>query len=173
MPGHPMVLASTHDPRLDDGSPAADPSTPAGVDGTPAAPLAPSTSARLVHDRRHHPRVLVVEDDATCRRGICRNLRLAGYEVLSAADGVEALAAIEEHGTDIIVTDLMMPNMDGVDLILSVAMATPRVPIIAITGTDDSEGCIKAARQFGAERVFRKPFGSQNLLTAIAAALEG
>lgn len=165
-----MVLASTQDHRLD--ADATAPAAPPPAARAATTPQAPSTAAQRLDTRRTHPRVLVVEDDATCRRGICRNLRLAGYEVLSAADGVEALAAIEEHGADIIVTDLMMPNMDGVDLILNVVLAKPRVPVIAITGTDDHEGCIKAARLFGAERVFRKPFGSQSLLTAIAQALE-
>jgi len=163
-----MLLASIDDPRLDGAAP------PGGPAATPprATVQAPSAAAQRLGTRREHPRVLVVEDDPICLRGICRNLRLAGYEVLSAGDGVEALAAVKEHGADVIVTDLMMPKMNGVDLILQLAMAKPRVPVIAITGSDDYEGCIKPARLFGAARVFRKPFGSQSLLSAIASAPE-
>ncbi|MCB9898837.1 MAG: response regulator [Planctomycetes bacterium] len=119
-----------------------------------------------------NPRVLVVEDDPTCRRSLARNLKLAGYEVLGAQDGVEALEILQNHGADVVVTDLLMPNMDGVDLILNVVLDRPEIPIIAITGTNAADGRIRAARLFGARSVLAKPFGSNALVEAIAEALE-
>ena len=119
-----------------------------------------------------NPRVLVVEDDQTCRRSLSRNLKLAGYQVLGAQDGVEALEILQSHGADIVVTDLLMPNMDGVDLILNLVLDRPEIPIIAITGTNRQDGRVRAARLFGARAVLAKPFGSNALVEAIAEALE-
>jgi CheY-like chemotaxis protein len=111
------------------------------------------------------PRVLLVEDAPFLRYAFGRLLRLHGFEVLEANDGLEALARVHEFQPDLIVTDLMMPVMDGVELIrrLREDPRTAGVPILAITA-DATELAEKRARQAGAADFIAKPVDLPALL---------
>src|SRR3954470_12655086 len=103
-------------------------------------------------------RVLLVEDAPFLRYAFGRLLRLHGFEVLEANDGLEALQHVNDFQPDLVVTDLMMPVMDGVELIrrLREDPRTAELPILAMTA-DATEAAEKRARQAGAADFITKP----------------
>jgi CheY-like chemotaxis protein len=104
------------------------------------------------------PRVLLVEDAPFLRYAFGRLLRLNGFEVLETTDGHEALECVKDFQPDLVVTDLMMPVMDGIELIrrLREDPITADLPILAITA-DPSELTERRARQAGAAEFLTKP----------------
>jgi two-component system, chemotaxis family, chemotaxis protein CheY len=117
--------------------------------------------------------ILTVDDSASMRQTIAFTLRGAGYEVAEAVDGKDALAALSRQQFNLIVTDLNMPNLDGIGLIKEVRKhATHKfVPIVMLTteSTDDKKQAGKAA---GATGWIVKPFRGEQLV-AIAKKLLG
>jgi two-component system cell cycle response regulator DivK len=116
------------------------------------------------------PRVLLVEDAPFLRYAFGRLLRLNGFEVLETTDGREALECVKDFQPDLIVTDLMMPVMDGVELIrrLRADPSTADLPILAITA-DASELTERRARQAGAADFLTKPVDLPALLDRLRA----
>jgi two-component system cell cycle response regulator DivK len=116
------------------------------------------------------PRVLLVEDAPFLRYAFGRLLRLNGFEVLETTDGREALACVKDFQPDLVVTDLMMPVMDGVELIrrLRADPSTAELPILAITA-DASELTERRARQAGAAEFLTKPIDLPALLDRLRA----
>jgi CheY-like chemotaxis protein len=116
--------------------------------------------------------VLVAEDNAALLSLIARQLVEAGAEVVTADNGAVALEALAERGhVDVILSDLRMPVMDGIELSRALAERAPSVPIVFMTGYADSdlldEGGLRAAS------VLLKPFRFEDLLTALVAAIPG
>lgn len=114
-------------------------------------------------------RVLVVEDDIQVLRLLRVNLEMEDYEVVVAEDGEEALDAVEGWTPDLIVSDVMMPGMDGVELVrrLRDCEKTKDTPIIILSAKaqqDDIEAGIRA----GADRYLTKPFDPSELLTVVS-----
>jgi CheY-like chemotaxis protein len=121
---------------------------------------------------RHEPnkRVLLVEDAPFLRYAFGRLLRLHGYEVMEANDGREALDCLDRFRPDLVLTDLMMPVMDGVELIreLRTHPDTADVPIVAITA-DASSMSESRARAAGADDFIAKPIDLPSLLNRLRA----
>jgi len=115
-------------------------------------------------------RVLLVEDAPFLRYAFGRLLRMHGYEVMEANDGREALECIEEFRPQLVVTDLMMPVMDGVELIqrLRADPKTAELPVVAITA-DATEQAERKARQAGAVDFITKPIDLPALLDRLRA----
>ncbi len=111
--------------------------------------------------------ILVVDDNADLRSFLNDQLS-ESYRVVEAADGVEALAQIEKEQPDVIITDLMMPNMDGVEFTRSVRgnFETSHIPIIMLTAKHDPNDRIKAM-EYGADGYITKPFSIELLLVRI------
>lgn len=111
------------------------------------------------------PRVLLVEDTPFLRYAFGRLLRLHGFEVLEANDGQEALSVVEEFRPDLVVTDVMMPVMDGIELIrrLHESPSTSSLPVLAITA-DATLQCEARARAAGAADFLPKPVDLCSLL---------
>ena len=82
-------------------------------------------------------KILVVEDDKDLNRFVCISLKADGYDVVEAFDGEEALDKTAEHKFDLILTDIMMPNVDGFDFVQSVRRTDKTTPIIFMTAKDD------------------------------------
>lgn len=80
------------------------------------------------------PRILIAEDDAAVRRFVARALSHRGHEVTAVEDGLAALEALEETGFDLLLTDIMMPGMDGIALALKVSRDQPGMPILMMSG---------------------------------------
>jgi CheY-like chemotaxis protein len=115
------------------------------------------------------PRVLLVEDDEDLRHALARLLTQNGYEVAQAPNGRLALQHMEQQPAQVVVTDMLMPEMDGVETILALRRAYPEVKIIAISGggINPAENYLALARTLGTHKVLAKPFVPLELLEAI------
>ena len=103
--------------------------------------------------------ILIVDDDPTVRMVAAEMLRGSGYAILEAQDGVEALQILRHVPVDLIVLDMLMPNMDGVETIRAVRVAYPDARILAISsgGRSDPRAYLEMAMAFGADEVMQKP----------------
>lgn len=101
-------------------------------------------------------RVLVVDDDASTRSGLSRLLALEGYTVDTVPNGAAALALVAVHPPDVVLTDLMMPGMDGIALLVALHKQHPGLPVIVATGAWDLEAAVRAVRA-GAHDYLAKP----------------
>jgi len=116
-------------------------------------------------------RVLVVDDEPAARGGLEKLLTHEGYLVDLAGDGVEALAVAAEHPPDVVITDLKMPNMDGIELTKKLHEIDPSVPVIVATAFGDVSTAVSAMRA-GAEDYLTKPIDFDALAVAIERAVE-
>jgi CheY-like chemotaxis protein len=110
-------------------------------------------------------RVLFVDDDADAREIASIQLASAGFEVVTAANSVEALALFDSLTLDVVVTDIFMPWEDGTELIQDVRARKPRFPIVAISG--GGLKALGAASALGADVVIEKPCGADEIVAAI------
>jgi two-component system response regulator MprA len=116
------------------------------------------------------PRVLVVEDDRAVRESLRRSLEFNGYEVRLAGDGAEALATIGAAQPDVVVMDVMMPRLDGLETTRTLRTAGNRVPILVLTARD-AVGDRVEGLDAGADDYLTKPFALQELLARLRALL--
>ena len=100
--------------------------------------------------------VLLVEDDDDNRELMAEVLESAGYAVVSAADGPEGLRRLAEHPVDVVITDVGMPGMGGLEVARAAKKIAPRVPVVVVTGYADRED-ITAARGHEVDAVLVKP----------------
>lgn len=117
-------------------------------------------------------RILTVDDAATMRKMVSFTLKGAGHEVLEAGDGCEALTAVRARPVDLVITDVNMPNMDGIELTrqLRLLPAFIRTPILLLT--TESDPAKKAlGRAAGATGWIVKPFSQEQLLAVVAKVL--
>jgi two-component system response regulator HydG len=111
-------------------------------------------------------KILVVDDEATARDGLAKLLEQEGYPVLLAADGQEALASVAEHAPGLIITDLKMPNMDGMELLKKLGEQGVETPVIVTTAFGDVNTAVAAMRA-GAEDYLTKPIDFDALLLVV------
>jgi two-component system response regulator HydG len=116
-------------------------------------------------------RVLVVDDEASARTGLEKLLTQEGHKVVVAEDGVSALERAAEQPPDVVVTDLKMPRMDGIELLKKLREQDPSIPVIVTTAFGDVTTAVTAMRA-GAEDYLTKPIDFDALLVAIDRALE-
>ena len=114
-------------------------------------------------------RVLVVDDEPTLVRALAINLRARGWEVVTAHDGTGALKAASDKHPDVVVLDLGLPDIDGVEVIRGLRGWT-RVPIIVLSARQVSDDKVEAL-DAGADDYMTKPFGMDELLARLRAAL--
>jgi two-component system KDP operon response regulator KdpE len=113
--------------------------------------------------------VLVVDDEKALRDFVRRNLEIRGFQVLSAANGLEALALFQNNVVDLVVLDLMMPHMDGLEMVRRVRERS-LVPVIILSALGEEEDKVRALNM-GADDYLTKPFGVDELLSRIHAVL--
>ncbi|MBS0470374.1 MAG: response regulator transcription factor [Proteobacteria bacterium] len=116
------------------------------------------------------PRILAVDDEPPIRRFLRTSLTAQGYDVLEAADGSEALAMLRRNAVDLVVLDLGLPGMDGLEVIQRLRDAGNLIPIVVLSSRTDEQGKVKAL-DLGADDYVTKPFGMDELLARIRAAL--
>ncbi|MDQ6695649.1 MAG: response regulator transcription factor [Chloroflexota bacterium] len=114
-------------------------------------------------------RILVADDESTLLDFVSRNLRARGFEVLEAANGLEALALWSTQKPDLLILDVMMPRLDGLEVCRRVREEAT-VPIILLTALD-AESDRVAALDMGADDYLTKPFGVEELLARVRAVL--
>src|SRR5215468_3993281 len=118
------------------------------------------------------PRILVVDDNAANRDIITTRLQTHGYETLQAADGEEALAAVKQHRPDLVLLDVMMPNLDGIETCrrLKGDATLPFLPIILVTAKVDSKDIV-AGLDAGADEYLTKPVDQAALVARVRSIL--
>lgn len=114
-------------------------------------------------------RILVVDDDDSMRRFVERNLTARGFEVTTAANGLEALALVGKNHPDLILLDIMMPRMDGLETCRRIRESSV-MPIIAVTALDTEGDKVRILDQ-GADDCLVKPFGVDELMARVRSAL--
>jgi len=123
-------------------------------------------------------RILIVDDEEHIRNSLRIVLEDAGYEIMLAGNGIEAEELLNENEIDLIITDMIMPGKDGLELIANIKTASPNIKIIAMTGGDRSgaeveniistELQLNYADMFGAQYMLKKPFDNKILLQHVA-----
>jgi CheY-like chemotaxis protein len=111
-------------------------------------------------------KILVIDDDAALRRVINRTLTHAGHQVAEAEDGAQALRVFNANPADLVVTDIFMPQKEGIETILELRRDHPSVRILAISGNVD-DFYLDFAQNLGAEGTLKKPFRAEELLREI------
>jgi two-component system KDP operon response regulator KdpE len=114
-------------------------------------------------------RILLAEDEVALRDFVSRNLRARGFEVLEASNGLEAVAVWERENPHLLILDIMMPRMDGLEVCRRVREHSA-VPIIVLTALDMESDKV-AALDLGADDYLTKPFGVEELLARVRAVL--
>ena len=111
--------------------------------------------------------ILVIDDLAPVRTLLRTVLERAGHEVTEAPNGRLGLAAYREKPADLIITDILMPEMNGLDMILELTRAFLNVKVIAISGAPDTDTAFDAAKLLGVRHTLTKPISMDALLKAV------
>ncbi|HEX3430954.1 MAG TPA: response regulator transcription factor [Rhizomicrobium sp.] len=113
--------------------------------------------------------VLIIDDEPQMRSMMRRVLAAAGHSVVEAGNGREGLAAFQSYAPDIVITDIIMPEKEGIETIIELCQATHRAKIIAVSGSFTHEGpdFLTMASRFGADVVLQKPFRAAELQHAV------
>jgi CheY-like chemotaxis protein len=113
--------------------------------------------------------ILVIDDVATMRDLVRRMLERGEHSVIEAEDGEVGLSMFEDQHPVVVITDLIMPNMEGIETIQQIRRSRPDAKIIAMSGATDFSGAsyLNTARKLGADAVLAKPFQRAALLDAV------
>lgn len=114
--------------------------------------------------------VLVVDDVSFVRQVIRGLLQQQGHAVVEADDGASCLKALGEGAFDLVILDMIMPGVDGIETVKRIRMANPGIRILAISGGADAFPAgiaLKMSEMYGADRILVKPFADQELLVAL------
>jgi CheY-like chemotaxis protein len=117
--------------------------------------------------------ILVIDDEALVRTTIRMRLEQNGHQVIEASNGNEGLHALEQQPFDVVVTDIIMPEKEGIETIRAIRHRNPQIGIVAISGGGRTSTLdfLGAARKLGADQALRKPFTGSQLLEVVDAAL--
>lgn len=120
-------------------------------------------------------RVLIIDDEQLARFTMREILEGGGYEVVEAANGREGLERQREHRCDAVVTDIIMPEKEGIETIIELRKDFPEITIVAISGGGRTRNLdfLALAEKFGADRILPKPFSEEDLLAAVGAKRSG
>jgi DNA-binding response OmpR family regulator len=113
--------------------------------------------------------VLVIEDDQEVRDFLVAVLTRAGHTVTAASNGSDGVVMFRENPAQVVITDIIMPEKDGIETILDLRREHPQLKVIAISGGGRStpENYLHSARLLGADRAIRKPFKNEEILAAV------
>ena len=113
--------------------------------------------------------ILIIDDEPQIRSMLKLMLERDGYEVAEALDGIEGIRIYRQNPADLIITDLIMPNKDGIGVIIDLKKEFPNVKIIAMSGggLNKPEGYLKGAKKLGAACTLTKPIDRGEMLRAI------
>lgn len=119
-------------------------------------------------------KILIIDDEASIRKFLRLLFEKNGYEVIEAVNGNQGVKVFKEQGADLIVTDLVMPEKEGLETIRDIIKMYPETIIIAMSGGGviPPEAYLKMAERFGAKYVFSKPFDKDLLLEKVKELLQ-
>jgi DNA-binding response OmpR family regulator len=114
-------------------------------------------------------RILVIDDDEAIRQALRKALDQAGHKPFLASDGQEAMTLLGSACPDLVITDILMPEMEGLETIHALRQKRPALKIICISGGGEvrPESYLEVAQKLGADRTFCKPFDVRQLLAAV------
>lgn len=115
-------------------------------------------------------RIVVVEDEPAIRRGVSDALRLSGYEVAEAPDGVAGLREAAAAGVDLVLLDIMLPKRDGLDVLSELRRTNPARPVILLTARGSEDDRVRGLKM-GADDYVVKPFSARELIARVEAIL--
>lgn len=116
--------------------------------------------------------ILVIDDEELIRVLLRSALEAAGYEITEAANGREGLELYRKRPADLIITDILMPELNGLDMLLELTREFLDARVIAISGAGGERHILDVAKLLGARQTFRKPFSVPDLLNAVRYELE-
>jgi CheY-like chemotaxis protein len=116
--------------------------------------------------------ILVVDDSDSALTVVETMLAGAGHQVITSRSARHALTILEDHAVDLIITDIYMPDEDGLELMRDARRVAPNTPVIAMSGMTGKRDMLRVARGLGARCVLYKPFSRQELLTAVSQAFD-
>jgi len=119
-------------------------------------------------------RILIIDDDIQILKMLRKTLEREGHEVIDAADGNKGLRLYREDLTDLVITDIVMPEKEGIETIIDLRREFPEAKIIAMSGGGqiEAESYLSMAKRLGAQRTLTKPFQNEELLEAIEALVD-
>ena len=115
--------------------------------------------------------ILLVDDSESIRAQLAEILSRGGYEVLTAADGKQAIRLLATRRMDMVVTDIFMPEADGLEVLIALKKMPVRPPVIAMSSKTGSMDMLRSAKMLGAKKILRKPFPPDELLQHVKAVL--
>jgi CheY-like chemotaxis protein len=114
-------------------------------------------------------RILIIEDDPEVRDFLESLLERAGYETVTAANGKEGVDVFTTSPVDLVITDIIMPEKDGIETIMDMKRLNPSLKVIAISGggRSEPEDYLHSARLLGADQAIRKPFDNEDFVRSV------
>lgn len=114
-------------------------------------------------------KILLIDDEKIILKGLSKMLKIKGFEVETAENGHIALKKLESLKPDLIITDIIMPEKDGIEVIMGVKQKSPEIKIIAISGGGriNAENHLYIAQNIGADAILTKPFSTAELIEKI------
>jgi CheY-like chemotaxis protein len=121
------------------------------------------------------PKILIIDDEPMIRHMVARLLHRAGYPTVSAANGRQGFLCFCRDRPELVITDLIMPEREGIETIRQIRRERPDLPIIAMSGSTNSGGAdfLAMAQELGATEILRKPFEPLDLLDCVTRCLAG
>jgi len=113
------------------------------------------------------PTVMIVDDESSVRLLVREILSSVGYRVVEAEDGIQGHHLMKADPADLVITDMVMPDREGIEVIQSLRKEFPSVMIIAISGAFMGDHYLQIAKALGADAVLSKPFKSQELIRLV------
>jgi DNA-binding NtrC family response regulator len=117
--------------------------------------------------KKNRTTILVIDDDEAMREYVCFALETAGFTMLCAKDGKEGLELVKRNVPHVVVTDLIMPDTEGIETILAIRTLYPECRIIAMSGAANSETYLSMAQCLGANGILQKPFDRSQIQNAV------
>jgi two-component system response regulator (stage 0 sporulation protein F) len=111
--------------------------------------------------------ILIIDDEESIRLLLRSALEAAGYEVTEAANGRQGLELYRRKPTDLVITDILMPELNGLDMLLELTREFLNAKVVAISGAGGEKNVLDVAKLLGARQTFRKPFSMPQLLGAV------
>ena len=116
--------------------------------------------------------ILIIDDEEIIRVLLRSALEVEGYEVTEAANGREGLELYRQRPTNLVITDIVMPELNGLDMLLELTREFLHAKVIAISGAGEEKNVLDVAKLLGARQTFQKPFSIPHLLGAVRYELE-
>jgi len=119
-------------------------------------------------------KILVIDDEQPIRSLLKTMLEREGFNIMTASDGKEGMKLFKKEAFDLVITDIVMPEKEGIELIMELKKGYPDTPVIAISGggRNSSESYLNVAKLLGAVAILQKPVEKEKLLTAVKKALK-